>query len=36
MTSAVLSPLLLKSDRPSRWAGLLVAVASVGTATAVI
>jgi two-component system, OmpR family, sensor histidine kinase KdpD len=36
VTSAVLSPLPLKSDRPSRWAGLLVAVASVGTATAVI
>jgi two-component system sensor histidine kinase KdpD len=36
MTSAVLSPLLLKSDRPSRIAGVLVALASVGVATAVI
>src|ERR1700722_11632998 len=36
MTSAVLSPLLLKSDRPSRVAGVLVALSSVGVATAVI
>jgi two-component system sensor histidine kinase KdpD len=36
MTSAVLSPLLLKSDRPSRIAGVLVALSSVGLATAVI
>jgi two-component system, OmpR family, sensor histidine kinase KdpD len=36
MTSAVLSPLLLKSDRPSRIAGVLVALSSVGVATAVI
>ena len=36
MASASLSPLLLKSDRPSRTAGVLVAIASVGVATAVI
>jgi two-component system sensor histidine kinase KdpD len=36
MTSAVLSPLLLKSDRPPRMVGVLVVVASVGLATAVI
>jgi two-component system sensor histidine kinase KdpD len=36
MTSAVLSPLLLKSDRPSRIAGVLVALSSVGLATIVI
>jgi two-component system sensor histidine kinase KdpD len=36
MTSAVLSPLLLKSRRPSRVAGVLAALASVGAATAVI
>jgi two-component system sensor histidine kinase KdpD len=36
MTSAVLSPLLLKSRRPSRVAGLLAALASVAAATAVI
>jgi two-component system, OmpR family, sensor histidine kinase KdpD len=36
MTSARLSPLLLKSERPSRLAGVLMALASVGTATAVI
>jgi two-component system, OmpR family, sensor histidine kinase KdpD len=36
MTSPVLSPLLRKSERPSRLAGVLVAIASVATATAVI
>ncbi|HEX4187157.1 MAG TPA: DUF4118 domain-containing protein [Solirubrobacteraceae bacterium] len=36
MTSAVLSPLLLKSERPSRAAGVLVALASVAAATALI
>lgn len=36
MASASLSPLLLKSDRASRTAGVLVAIASVGVATAVI
>jgi two-component system, OmpR family, sensor histidine kinase KdpD len=36
MTRTVLSPLLLRSERPSRAAGVLVAVASVGVATAVI
>lgn len=36
MSSTVLSPLLLKSGRPSRSAGVLVAIASVGAATAVI
>lgn len=36
MTATVLSPLLLKSDRPSRSAGILVAIASVAAATAVI
>jgi two-component system, OmpR family, sensor histidine kinase KdpD len=36
MTSTVLSPLLLKSDRPSRSAGVVVAIASVAAATAVI
>jgi two-component system sensor histidine kinase KdpD len=35
MTSAVLTP-LLKPERPSRAAGLLVALASVGAATALI
>jgi two-component system, OmpR family, sensor histidine kinase KdpD len=36
MTSAVLSPLLLKSERPSRPAGVLAVILSVGLATAVI
>jgi two-component system sensor histidine kinase KdpD len=36
MTSTVLSSLALKSERPSRLAGVLVAIASVGTATALI
>jgi two-component system sensor histidine kinase KdpD len=36
MTSAVLSPLLLKSDRPSRAAGVLAALAGVCAATLVI
>jgi two-component system sensor histidine kinase KdpD len=36
MTSPVLSPLLLKSERPSRAAGVVVALASVGAATALI
>ncbi len=36
MPSAVLSPLLLKSRRPSRVAGLVAALASVAAATAVI
>lgn len=36
MTSAVLTPLLLKSQRPSRTVGVLVALASVGAATALI
>jgi two-component system, OmpR family, sensor histidine kinase KdpD len=36
VTSAVLHPLLLRSERPSRWAGVLVVVASVATATALI
>jgi two-component system, OmpR family, sensor histidine kinase KdpD len=36
MRSAVLSPRLLKADRPSRWTGALVAIASVGVATALI
>jgi two-component system, OmpR family, sensor histidine kinase KdpD len=36
MTSAVLSPLLLKSDRPPRITGVLVALAAVALATAVI
>src|ERR1700704_6954799 len=36
MTSAVLTPLLLKSERPSRAAGVLVALAIVAVATALI
>jgi two-component system, OmpR family, sensor histidine kinase KdpD len=36
MTSAVPSLLLLKSERPSRLAGVLAAIAGVGIATAVI
>jgi two-component system sensor histidine kinase KdpD len=36
MTSTVLSPLLLRSDRPSRAAGVLAAIASVAVATVVI
>jgi two-component system, OmpR family, sensor histidine kinase KdpD len=36
MASASLSPLRLKSDRPSRTAGVLVAAVSVGAATALI
>src|SRR5438270_10463547 len=36
MTSAVLSPLLLRSERPSRLAGVVVAIASVAVATAMI
>jgi two-component system, OmpR family, sensor histidine kinase KdpD len=36
MTSAVLSPLLLKSERPSRSAGVLAVLLSVAVATAVI
>ncbi|HWX97005.1 MAG TPA: DUF4118 domain-containing protein [Solirubrobacteraceae bacterium] len=36
MTSAVLTPLLLRSERPSRPLGVLVAVASVAVATALI
>jgi two-component system, OmpR family, sensor histidine kinase KdpD len=36
MTSAVPSLLLLRADRPSRLAGVLVAIAGVATATAVI
>jgi len=36
MTSTVLSPLLAKSDRPSRFTGVLVAVVSVAAATGVI
>jgi two-component system, OmpR family, sensor histidine kinase KdpD len=36
MTSTVLSPLLFKSDRPSRTAGVLAAIASVAVVTAVI
>lgn len=36
MTSAVLSPLRLKADRPSRLAGVLATIASVAAATAVI
>src|SRR5437764_13085205 len=36
MTSTVLSPLLLRSDRSSRVAGMLAAVASVAVATALI
>ncbi|MCW3028837.1 MAG: hypothetical protein JWN81_2048 [Solirubrobacterales bacterium] len=36
MTSAVLTPLLLKSQRPSRMVGVLVALASVGAATALV
>jgi two-component system sensor histidine kinase KdpD len=36
MNSSVLSPLLLKSNRPSRVAGVLVALSSVALATAVI
>jgi two-component system sensor histidine kinase KdpD len=36
MSSDVLSPLLLKFDRPSRSAGVLTAIASVAAATAVI
>src|SRR3979490_614227 len=36
MTSPVLTPLLLKSQRPSRPLGVLVALASVGAATALI
>ena len=36
MTSTVLSPLLLRSDRSSRVAGMLAAVASVAVATAII
>jgi two-component system sensor histidine kinase KdpD len=36
MRSAAPFPLLLKSERPSRAAGLIVALASVGAATAII
>jgi two-component system sensor histidine kinase KdpD len=36
MTSTVLTPLLLRSERPSRLAGALVALASVAIATALI
>src|SRR3977135_1764912 len=36
MRSAASFPLLLKSERPSRAAGLMVALASVGAATAII
>ncbi|MEA2201596.1 MAG: two-component system, OmpR family, sensor histidine kinase KdpD [Solirubrobacteraceae bacterium] len=36
MTAPVLSPLMLRSERPSRLAGVLVAIASVAAATAVI
>jgi two-component system sensor histidine kinase KdpD len=36
MTSAVLSPLRLRSQRPSRLTGTLVAIASVASATALI
>jgi two-component system, OmpR family, sensor histidine kinase KdpD len=36
MTSAVLTPLLLKSQRPSRPLGVLVALACVGAATVLI
>jgi two-component system, OmpR family, sensor histidine kinase KdpD len=36
MTSVALSPLLLRSERPSRLAGVVVAIASVAVATAVI
>jgi two-component system sensor histidine kinase KdpD len=36
MTSAVLTPRVLRSERPSRPVGVLVALASVGAATALI
>src|SRR5437588_1039898 len=36
MASAVLSPLILKPEKPSRVAGVIVAVASVALATALI
>jgi two-component system sensor histidine kinase KdpD len=36
MTRMVLSPQLLRSERPSRMAGVLVAIVSVGVATAAI
>jgi K+-sensing histidine kinase KdpD len=36
MASALLSPLLLKSTRPSRLAGVLVAIISVAAATGLI
>src|SRR5438128_3467 len=36
MSSPALAPLLLRSDRPSRLAGVLAAIAGVGLATAAV